>query len=174
MVNLVYATATVQTNGPGKITPVDNNKPLVVGNTYLMVASPLAGCKFVNWTGSTNSIKPFLSFVMESNLTFTANFVDVARPVNGFTVPRTGEKFTNGTITATGKARDNVGVTTVWYQLNGEDWQTADSDNKWTNWSASNLSLNSGQNTFRAYAVDAAGNCSPTNTATFTYIPSAH
>ena len=105
---------------------------------------------------------------MASNLTFTANFKDIARPVNVILAPTKGQTFT-GTI-ATGKAMDNAGVVGVWFNVNGGAWTPAHLLDG-TNWNTPDLSssLLSGANTISAYATDAAGNASLTNTIAFNF-----
>ncbi|HEX3718513.1 MAG TPA: leucine-rich repeat domain-containing protein [Verrucomicrobiae bacterium] len=75
---VVTAILTVATNGIGSIMPVDNGKALVVGNNYILTASPGRNWLFNGWTatGSENftSNSPVLKFIMESNLALTANF----------------------------------------------------------------------------------------------------
>ncbi len=72
----------------------------------------------------------------------------------------------------TGKASDNVGVTQVFCQLNAAGWETADSANGWTNWTAQ-VAPSPGANVVAAYAEDAAGNRSKTNSVSFVYHSSA-
>ena len=73
------ATLTVQTNGLGSITPVDNGKLLAIGTNYTLTASPAKNWLFSNWvaSGSENFVSnnPVLKFTMQSNLVLTANFV---------------------------------------------------------------------------------------------------
>src|SRR5262249_7526798 len=108
-----------------------------------------------------------LSFVMASNLTFTANFKDIARPVDVVLNPAKGKTFTG---TATGRASDNAGVIGVWFKVNGGAWTPAHllDDGNWNTPDLSS-SLLSGANTISAYAADAAGNASLTNTIAFNF-----
>jgi hypothetical protein len=137
-----------------------------------MTAKTAKGFVFFNWTGSliTNTTK--ISFVMASNLTFVANFVDITRPVNAILTPKAKETVTNAAPAATGKATDNVGVSNVWYQVNQLPWNQADLAIDGQNWSTPGLlgSLLSGSNSLSAFAVDAAGNISLTNTILFKYV----
>jgi hypothetical protein len=108
------------TNGPGTNKPGFANKPvtnlptgllysnLVVGRTYTVTAAPNPGFLFSNWTGSfsTNTLtltnNP-LTFLMESNLTLTANFV------TNFFLPVAGTY--NGLFSATnGVAEETAGM----------------------------------------------------------------
>ncbi len=80
--------------------------------------------------------------------------------------------MSNALFTVTGKASDNVGVTQVYCQLNAAGWETADSANGWTNWTAQ-VTPSPGANVVAAYAEDAAGNPSKTNSVSFVYHSSA-
>jgi hypothetical protein len=93
------------------------------------------------------------------------------RPTITIITPRPSQIFYINLVHVTGKASDNVGLNSVWYQLNGGDWTQADGT---TNWSATLTSLVAGVNTnvLRAYALDTGGNPSLTNTVKFTYVPS--
>ncbi len=57
----------------------------------------------------------------------------------------------------------------VYYSLNSGTWTNASTTNNWNNWTA-DVELTPGTNTIQAYAVDAAGNISTTNTVRFEYI----
>jgi len=158
-------TVAVSPPGTGTVSPNDNGQSLQVGKKYTLTAKPANGCKFIGWTGSNNSGSTTLTFTMAPGLSFTANFKDTQRPVCAVLYPKAKESITTSTITATGKASDNVGVAAVYYQLNTDPWTLAEGT---TNWSTPGLTLASGANVLRAYAVDAAGNASLTNSITFT------
>jgi hypothetical protein len=73
-----YAVAsplTLGTNGNGTISPNLNNKLLDVGVTYTVTAMPAPGWIFVDWTGDMNSDKPKLTFLMQTNMMLTAEFI---------------------------------------------------------------------------------------------------
>lgn len=169
---ILSAPVTVLTNGFGSVTPQFNGKLLAIGEAYSMTAKPGRGFGFTEWTGSMVTNTPKLTFVMASNLSFTANFVDITRPVIAITAPKVNQRWSNALFTATGKASDNVAVASVFYQLNGAGWNLAQTSNGWTNWSA-NLVLSPGTNLVQAYAVDTSGNHSLTNSVKITYILSA-
>ena len=166
---VVSATLTVSTNGPGSLSPNYNGALLQIGKSYSMTATAAAGFAFVNWTGSITTNGATLQFTMASNLTFTANFVDVTRPTNTITAPASGQRVSNAVFTVTGTARDNVAVSNVWYQLNGGGWTNASSANGWTNWTAA-VNLIPGTNTVAAYAMDTSGNVSTTNSVSFQFV----
>ena len=171
IVYVVTAVATVQTNGNGSISPNYNGQLLEIGKNYSMTATPSPGFGFVNWTGSVTTNNATVQFVMASNLTLTANFVDVAKPTNIITSPTAGQSWSNQVFTILGAASDNIAVTNVYYQLNGNGWSSAPTTNKWTNWSATVL-LQPSNNVLQAYAVDASGNLSTTSSVSFTYVVS--
>ena len=159
----------VQVNGKGTITPNYNGQLLEIGRNYTITATAGTGFVFTNWFGSLPTNKPALTFVMASNLAFTANFVDIARPAVAITAPAAGQHWTNAAFTVRGKATDNGPVAQVFYQLNSNDWAIASSTNGWTNWTAE-VTLTSRTNLVRAYAQDNAGNKSLTNSVSFVYI----
>jgi hypothetical protein len=170
-VSIIYilsARLIVETNGDGSVSPDYNGDLLEIGASYSMKATAAKGFGFTYWSGSvpmTND--PTLKFTMASNLTIIANFKDVTPPVATITFPTAKQLWSNTVITVTGKASDNVGVASVWVQINGGDWTEAETANVFTNWSATNLTVVFGTNTVRAYAVDEAGNISPTNEVKF-------
>jgi hypothetical protein len=94
---------------------------------------------------------------------------DSHRPTVQITVPTPSQQVSNALCTITGKAADTGGSGAVWCQLNDGVWLAAIGS---SNWSAT-VTLASGPNTVAAYVVDAAGNPSPTNSVTFTYVVSA-
>ena len=69
----------------------------------------------------------------------------------------------------TGTVAVNAQVASVWYQVNSNGWQEAAGT---TNWAAE-VPLVPGGNTVQAYAVDASGNYSRTNSVSFTYVVTA-
>ncbi len=161
----------VQFNGKGTLTPNYSNALLEIGKNYSMTATAAAGFRFVNWTGTFTTNTAKLTFNMQSNLSFTANFLDTARPVNFIAAPVANQKWSNLVFTASGKATDNVGIANAWYQLNGAGWNPAVLAPNRTNWSTPGLTnfLLSGSNQLQAFAADAVGNVSLTNTVNFTY-----
>ena len=66
---------TLGTNGYGTIRHSFKSNTLVVGTNYSVTASPSSGYLFSNWTGSITTNSNPLTFLMESNMTLTANFV---------------------------------------------------------------------------------------------------
>jgi hypothetical protein len=155
--------------GFGLVTPNFNGQPLEIGKRYTMTAKAARGFAFIDWTGSVPTNTAKLSFVMASNLAFTANFVDSQKPVAAILFPGVNKHVSNAVLNATGKASDNVGVSSVAYQLNGFSPGSATTTNGFTNWLAAGLTPNLGGNILQAWATDAAGNVSRTNSVKFVY-----
>ncbi|MGA2751056.1 MAG: Ig-like domain-containing protein, partial [Verrucomicrobiota bacterium] len=166
-VYIVSAPLSVSINGSGTISPDYNGAILQIGKDYSMTARAASGFAFTGWTGSIVTNSATLKFMMESNLAFTANFRDTISPTLTITYPAANQRVSNAVATVTGKAGDNVGVAGVWYQLNGEGWNPAATTNHYTNWTSPVLALAQGTNIVSAFAADAAGNVSLTNTVKF-------
>ena len=160
-VKFVYvpiAMLTLETNGIGTISPNYRGVSLLVGNSYKMTATAAKGFSFAGWTGSSATNGATLKFVMASNLTFTANFLDNTEPTLTIMTPTAGQRWSNAVFTVKGTAADNWQVASIQYQVNGGDWTNATGT---TNWMAS-VNLVPGTNTIQAYAVDISGNHSVT------------
>jgi uncharacterized repeat protein (TIGR02543 family) len=156
--------------GEGKVSGAINGQLLHVGYPYTLTAAAAAGFHFAGWTGDLTTNTAALHFVMASNLSFTATFADVEKPTLTLKEPVARAKLSNSVFNVTGTAKDNVGVTAVWYQLNSGAWSSAvNTGNAFTNWNVS-VNLLPGTNTVKAYATDAAGNISLTNSVSFIYI----
>lgn len=166
---VVTSLMTVNTNGQGGVTPTLSGQMLQIGKTYTMTAKPAKGSVFNGWSGDIVTNTPKLIFTMVSDLDVTVNFADISRPVNVITSPKKNLSTTNAEITAAGKASDNVGVTAVYYRLNGGAWNGATPSNGFANWSAPDLALRSGPNQIDAWALDAAANVSLTNSIVFSH-----
>ncbi len=91
---LTQSTLTLQTAGPGTITHGFTGTSLVVGRNYAVTAVPHPGNLFSNWTGAIAATANPLTFLMESNMTLTANFV------TNFFLPAAG--IYNGLFSAAG------------------------------------------------------------------------
>ncbi|MEI7936524.1 MAG: Ig-like domain-containing protein [Verrucomicrobiota bacterium] len=159
----------VVVSGQGTLSPNYSNAVLEIGKSYTMTATAASGYAFTNWVISTNwwggrtTNTLAVQFQMQSNLTLQVNFADVTKPTITITSPTASQKMTNALANVKGTARDNWGVGSVQYQLNGGAWGLATSTNRWTNWTAV-LPLKAGTNVIKAYAVDLGGNASTTNT----------
>jgi uncharacterized repeat protein (TIGR03803 family) len=162
---IVSAVLTVEMVGKGTISPNLSNAVLHVGTSYTMKATPAKGYGFFFWNvGAAMSNNPTLTFAMVSNLVITANFKDTEAPTLKITSPRNNARISGSTINVTGTASDNVGVAAVGVQINENIWMTASGTESWN----AILPVASGANTIRAYAMDAAGNISRTNTVQIT------
>ena len=120
-------------------------------NTFTVVAADNAG----------NSVTNAIRLILEPS-------ADVLPPTVTITVPVRNQRWSNAVFLAQGTAADNVGVASVWYQLNADAWAQAVGTTSWN----VQVNLAAGVNTLRACAVDAAGTLSPTNSVTFTYVVS--
>jgi formylglycine-generating enzyme required for sulfatase activity len=168
LVYVVDSVLTVAIVGEGTLTPNDSGKRLQIGNNYAMKAAGTNGFAFYFWGGGVPmTANSTLNFTMASNLSITANFKDVTRPVATITFPAADQKWSNYVLTVSGKASDNVGVAGVWYQINQGGWTEAGTDNGFTNWSAAELAVVAGTNLVQAFAQDVAGNLSLTNEVRF-------
>lgn len=157
--------------GAGTIKGAVNGQLLQIGKPFSLSVKAAKGYSFLNWTGGTNTTSAKITFIMVSNLTFTANFRDTTRPVNVILSPTKGQTVSNAAPIATGRAMDNTGVTAVWCRVNTGAWFQANLTDG-TNWQTASLAtqLADGPNTVSAYALDAAGNASLTNTIAFTFM----
>lgn len=89
---------------------------------------------------------------------------DATPPILNIVSPTSGQRLSNAVFMISGTASDDVGVSNVWYQINGGEWTSAGGT---TNWMAT-VTLTSGTNTIRAYAVDTSGNVSATQSVSVT------
>jgi hypothetical protein len=71
----VYSKITLATNGTGRITGVTNQQNLLIGRNYAVTGTPGPGQLLSNWTGGVISSNNPLVFMMQTNLSLTANFV---------------------------------------------------------------------------------------------------
>lgn len=170
---IVRARLPVQMMGQGILTPNYSNVLLEIGRNYSMSAMGSNGHKFKQWELSRNWLNPVVStnatlnFTMQSNLTVAVTFVDKKRPTVVVTNLVEGQRVHDAVYDVKGSASDNVGVSQVWYRLNGGDWALADGT---SNWLAA-LVLNQRTNEFEVYATDAMGIASATNRLSFLYVP---
>ncbi len=135
------------------LTPSGNltGTPLLFStNTFNVTATDANGC-----TGSksyTLAITPF------------GPDLDTNKPTLTISSPPNKASVTNASIFVSGIAKDNIGkpnagVALVFYSVNGEVQQLANTTNLFTNWTAS-VTLNPGTNTFAAQSIDYRGNAS--------------
>src|SRR5271170_2886151 len=95
--------------------------------------------------------------------------VDKKPPTVSINTPPDSKALAISLITVTGKAKDNVAVTNVLCNLNGQGWASASTGNGWSNWWI-NLALGPDTNTLLVYAVDSSGNVSKTEKLKLTYV----
>jgi hypothetical protein len=158
----------IRTLGLGTVSPNYSNAWLEIGRNYSITSAPATGFVFTNWTVSTNWIggatvtSTNLQFMMQSNLTLQASFVETSNPTLFITAPTAGQHMTNALATVTGTTSDKWGVTGVWYQLNNGAWNASVTTNGWTNWTTV-VELITGTNTVKAYAMNLGGNVSTNN-----------
>ena len=164
-VYVVTAPLALRIAGLGTVSP-DDDALLQIGESFSLTATPASGFIFTNWSGGATISNTNLQFVMASNLTVQANFVEFAKPTVTITAPIASQKMPAAVATVTGTAADNWKIAGVWYQLNGGAWFSAPTTNHWTNWSQM-VMLNAGTNTLKAYAVNLVGNYSNTNSVSF-------
>jgi hypothetical protein len=162
--NVVSDALLVRTVGQGRCTPDYENTILQDGRAYSVTAKGTNGHTFVRWIVATNwadGISVYsnrLGFVMTPNLTLTAEFVDTNRPSLKVANLMANQRISNAVFAVQGTAKDNAGVSNVWYRLNGTDWTAAAGTSAWT----APAALLPGTNLFQAYAEDGVGNHSVT------------
>ena len=103
----------------------------------------------------------------QASVTVNYNPPDTTSPTVSISSPSNGQTFTTATITVSGTAWDNVGVSKVEVKVGSGSWQLASGT---TSWSKS-VSLSPGSNTIYAKATDMSGNPSSQASVTATYTP---
>jgi len=154
---------TLNTNGLGSITPALGGQLLPFGTNYTLTAHTNVGFAFQDWSGSASTNKPTLVFTMTSNLVFTANFLETAKPALAISAPTNHQKMTNAVAFVVGTATDDWGVQGVWLQLNNNPWALVSTDDGYTNWTTA-LTLTAGTNILKTFALNLGGIYSATNT----------
>jgi hypothetical protein len=163
----------VRAIGLGTIKPNYSNAWLEIGRNYSITSAPATGFVFTNWVISTNWIGGAtvagtnLQFMMQSNLTLTASFVETSKPTLTITAPTSGQHMTNALATGIGTASDNWQISKVWYQLNNGAWNLGMTTNSFTNWTTPVLTLVAGTNSLKAFALNLGGYFSITNSVSF-------
>jgi hypothetical protein len=156
--------------GKGIVKGVTDGQQIRMGRKVTAHGKPVDGYALTNWLVQVNgstvlSTNRATPFIMQSNLTLTVTFADVARPKLTITAPKSGQRVTNAVFNMTGTVTDNGPGSRVYYRVNSGAWTNASG---WSLWSA-RVTLQPGNNTLWAYAVDAWGNGSSTNHQTVTY-----
>ena len=108
------------------------------------------------------------SGVAQLNLAFS---LDTKAPTAKITSPKSGSKVNASTVTVTGTATDNLGISLVQYRLENaagtNDYQDATGT---TSWAATIAGLIPGPNTIRVRAFDTSENQSPDATSTVSFV----
>jgi hypothetical protein len=163
----------IRTAGLGTVSPNYSNAWLEIGRNYSITSAPATGFVFTNWLVATNWIGGAtvtannLQFMMQSNLTLTASFVETSKPTLTITAPTSGQHMTNALATGIGTASDNWQISNVWYQLNNGAWNLGTTTNSFTNWTTPVLTLVVGTNSLKAFALNLGGIFSLTNSVSF-------
>lgn len=155
---------TVNSGPGGKISPSLNGALLPIGQKFTVTAVPKSGFAFSQWVDALGNIptnRSTLTFIMQSNLAYTATFIDTSRPTLNLQVKQSEITNYSETIRISGRANDNDGIATVYIAANNNAWSNAANSGSWSNWWA-DVSLNPGANYFYAYAIDRSGNVSTT------------
>ena len=174
-VNLSYVVTNqlqIRALGLGTIAPNYSNALLEIGRNYSITSAPATGFIFTNWTLATNWLggtfvtSTNLQFMMQSNLTLLATFIETSRPSLNIIAPTNNQRMTNALATVLGTTTDNWGVSNVWYRLNSNTWSLVSTTNLYTNWTQT-ITLPAGTNILNAYARNFGGNLSLTSSLSF-------
>jgi hypothetical protein len=164
----------VRVVGQGFLSTNYNNASLDINRGYSLTATPTNRHGFSHWIVATNwsdgavvGSNP-LHFLMQSNLTLSAVFVDTNRPVVTVSAPQPNQRSSYPIIVANGTAGDNVAVGHVWWRLNGGPWASARGTTAWVQL----LRPRAGSNTLEVCAEDTAGNHSRTGMVQWVYASS--
>jgi hypothetical protein len=160
---------TISIVGSGTVTPNLNGQLLDVGRPYTITALPANGHAFSNWSGGVSASTAQITFVMQSNLTLVATFYDSTRPQLTVASPAGNVAVTNGLVTVSGTASDNVGVSRVLYRVGNNAFQPAVGTATWS----FAPSLSAGLNLIQVKSVDTSGNESTVASRTVTNIVAA-
>lgn len=89
----------------------------------------------------------------------TSEVVDTVKPTVTITSPSSGDTSASTTVTISGTASDNVGISKVQISKDGINWIDATGTTSWSG----TLTLNKGSNTIYAKATDTSGNTQTTS-----------
>ena len=151
--------------GLGTFKGATNSQKLVVGTLYKMSAKPAKGFVFKNWEdglGNQLTNKTKLTFLMRSNLSLTANFIETSHPKLTIISPVKNAQLNGNSVGIIGTTSDDWAVTNVTYSVNGGGWNSASTANNYSNWTAT-VALAAGTNTIRVFAQNRGGLSSLTN-----------
>jgi hypothetical protein len=111
---LTQSPLTLLTTGFGTISHNFTGNNLVVGTNYTVTAVPSSGSAFSDWTGTVTTKANPLTFLMESNMALTANFVVTnvlqakGGTYNGLFFPVTPSEQTSGMIKSLTLAKNGI------------------------------------------------------------------
>jgi Divergent InlB B-repeat domain/Carboxypeptidase regulatory-like domain/Bacterial Ig domain/Phosphodiester glycosidase/Glucodextranase, domain B/Bacterial Ig-like domain (group 2) len=131
------------------------SKSVPEGTIVTLTATPSVGSSFASWLGACTG-KDICVVTVSAAKTIIATFADVQAPTVTVTTPANNSSVTTPTIQVTGVVNDNVGVTTLEYQLNGGTRQTLPAAASF----AFDVNLSLRVNTIEVFAADGAGNSS--------------
>jgi hypothetical protein len=157
-----------------------------VGSTFSFTNDPVTCEVVLDDEASTNQYADVVrtlyvtgtnTITTDTNGTYLNNIrlagaADFTAPTNRIVSPVAGQLCSSPLFTIVGTAKDNFAVSNVLYALNGTGWSNAVSTNNWSNWTAP-VTLVVGTNTLKSFAVDTAGNYSPTSSVSFAYVVSS-
>jgi len=150
-------TVTKAGTGTGTVSITPSNRTYASGTVVTLTATPAVGSGFASWAGDATGTNKIVKITIVANTAVTANFADKQLPTVKIVAPTVGQKIiTNLPFTVSGTAADNMGVASVWVQVNSAGWTQAVGT---TSWSLP-MQLTPGPNTVQACSQDAAGNTS--------------
>lgn len=166
------AAITIKVNGVGTVSGLTDGQLVEVLTTNTITAIPGPGYVFSKWTSdqlpTTDSLS--LTFMMQPNLSITANFIDRQAPSLTITEPQAGEVVYASSVNVTLAVSDNGPISNVWVRVGSGRWVSAVQEGSSSNWTAS-IVPPTGTNILSAYAMDAGGNLSATSTVAFVFTP---
>ena len=101
----------------------------------------------------------------QASVTVNYNPPDTTAPTVSISSPSNGQTFTTSTITVSGTASDNVGVSKVEVRVGSGSWVLASGTTSWSKL----VTLSPGSNTIYAKAIDTSGNPSSQASVTVNY-----
>ncbi len=103
-----------------------------------------------------------------SETTVVVTYAETIKPIISITSPTSKQKFTTASVTISGTASDNVGLSKVEVKVGSSGaWQTATGTKSWSR----SVTLASGSNTIYARATDTSGNTKETTVAVTYNVP---
>jgi hypothetical protein len=167
--NNLYSISTY--SSPANGGTISGGGQIAYGSDASLKATAHSGFVFSNWSSSLNvtdiTTATYPKFEVTTNETFVAYFKDVKPPTVTVTNISSGETIGTSAFTIKGTASDNVGVSKVYYNLNGAGWVLASNVNNFAFWYGYVSLTPNSLNILSTYAVDTSKNFSTTNTILF-------